>query len=143
MSKSIPVDEAGFALLDEDARAEAYASLIRELRAHISAVCKSENISLRELARRLNVSPSVISRTLSSEGDVLISTLFDLAWALDREWNFKLKLARSKHVTGSRSNHLRSAVDVQKPWVASDVSGDEFKPKGEWKIKKVLEGVGS
>jgi len=49
----------------------------------IKEICKECGISLRELAKRMNVSPGVVVRMLSEDGNPTVSTLENIAKALD------------------------------------------------------------
>ena len=48
----------------------------------IKEICKERGISLRELAKRMNVSPGVVVRMLSEGGNPTVSTLDNIAKAL-------------------------------------------------------------
>ena len=60
------------------------------VRGQILAAAKRDGIGVRELARRMNISASAVSRQLSSEGDMRFSTAILLARALGQRWNFSL-----------------------------------------------------
>lgn len=51
-------------------------------------------VGVNDLARKLNVSPAVVSRFFSNEGDMRLSTAVLFARALDCEWTFTLKEQR-------------------------------------------------
>jgi DNA-binding transcriptional ArsR family regulator len=67
------------------------AMLTARVRGEILAAVKEEGVGVRELARRLHVSPAAVSRHLRSEGDLRLSTASLFASALGREWSFQLK----------------------------------------------------
>ena len=60
------------------------------VRGQILAAAKRDGIGVRELARRMNISASAVSRQLSSEGDMRLSTAILLAHALGQRWHFSL-----------------------------------------------------
>lgn len=49
----------------------------------IKEICKERGISMRELAKRMNVSPGVVVRMLSENGNPKVSTLENIAKVLD------------------------------------------------------------
>lgn len=49
----------------------------------IKEICKERGISIRELAKRMNVSPGVVVRMLSEDGNPKVSTLENIAKVLD------------------------------------------------------------
>lgn len=61
------------------------------VRGQILAAMNEDHVGVRELARKLGVSPSAVSRQLRSEGDIRISTAVILAHALGREWKMILQ----------------------------------------------------
>ncbi len=67
------------------------AAQVGHVRGQILAAMNDQNVGVRELARRLNVSASAVSRQLKSEGDMRISTAILLAYALEREWTMNLQ----------------------------------------------------
>jgi hypothetical protein len=60
------------------------------VRGQILAAAKRDGIGVRELARRMKISASAVSRQLSSEGDMRLSTAILLARALGQRWHFSL-----------------------------------------------------
>ncbi|MFT8803098.1 MAG: helix-turn-helix transcriptional regulator, partial [Gluconobacter cerinus] len=72
-----------FLELPVDARAEAYGDLLREIRLALIAQMNKSNLSRSQLASKLNVSKSVITRIFNPEADIYLSTIFDIAWALN------------------------------------------------------------
>jgi DNA-binding transcriptional ArsR family regulator len=65
----------------------------RSIRRQLKAAAESKGIGIRELAKRLGVSPPAVSRHLSSDGDLRISTAVLLADAMELEWKFSLTKA--------------------------------------------------
>jgi hypothetical protein len=63
---------------------------VGRVRGQILAAAKKEGIGVRELARRMKISASAVSRQLRSEGDMRFSTAVLFAHALGRRWHFSL-----------------------------------------------------
>lgn len=63
---------------------------VGRVRGQILAAAKKEGIGVREIARRLKISASAVSRQLRSEGDMRFSTAILFARALGRRWHFSL-----------------------------------------------------
>lgn len=97
------------------------------LRSHITAAMKQEKVSVRELARRLQVSPAAVSRQLSSEGPIYSTTAGALAAALGRRWHVRLEPVApgasnvrpaptppSNSTSGAQI--LRRSIDAQASW---------------------------
>jgi DNA-binding transcriptional ArsR family regulator len=68
----------------------AAATLVGRVRGEILAAVNEDGVGVRELARRLDVSPAAVSRHLRSEGDLRLSTAALFAAALGRKWNCHL-----------------------------------------------------
>ncbi len=51
----------------------------------VKSICKQQGITLKELAERMNVSAEVVSRMLSENGNPTLSSLKNVAKALDVE----------------------------------------------------------
>jgi len=49
----------------------------------VKSICKQRGITLKELAERMSVTPEVITRMLSNNGNPTLSTLMNMAKALD------------------------------------------------------------
>ena len=86
--------QGGFRGIRRDPRGEAYAHLLRSLRGELAETMIRTGVSRADMARRLGVRPSVITRVMDPGADVLASTIFDLAWALGREWDVQLRPGR-------------------------------------------------
>lgn len=89
-SPNPPEAPGGFGGLARDPKGEAYAELLLRLRGDIAEEMARQGLSRADMARRLGVHPSVVTRVMNPDADVLASTLFDLAWVLDREWGTRL-----------------------------------------------------
>jgi transcriptional regulator with XRE-family HTH domain len=63
---------------------------VGHVRGQILAAAKDEGVGVRELARRMKISASAVSRQLRSEADMRFSTAILLARALGRRWRFLL-----------------------------------------------------
>ncbi len=64
-------------------------SVRRELKRAFS-VAQKRGISQRDIAKKLGVQPSVISRQLSGSANLTLASIGDLAWALDIYPRFRL-----------------------------------------------------
>lgn len=62
-----------------------------ELSIEISKAMKTVNISCSELANRVGVNPSCITRMLRANDNFTVGTLAKLSMALDYEWHISLK----------------------------------------------------
>jgi len=51
----------------------------------VKSICKSQGISLKELAERMSVSAEAVTRMLSENGNPTLSTLINIAKALNME----------------------------------------------------------
>lgn len=51
----------------------------------VKRICKQQGITLKQLAERMDVSPETITRILSDNGNPTLSTLMNIAKALDVE----------------------------------------------------------
>ena len=49
----------------------------------VKSICKQQGITLKELAERMSVTPEVITRMLSDNGNPTLSTLMNMAKALN------------------------------------------------------------
>ena len=49
----------------------------------VKNICKQQGITLKELAERMEVSPEAVTRTLSESGNPTLSTLVNIAKALN------------------------------------------------------------
>ncbi|OJX68066.1 MAG: hypothetical protein BGO92_05240 [Magnetospirillum sp. 64-120] len=66
------------------------ASATRRIRAQLQAAAAKAGLGVRDLAKRLKVSPSAVSRHLRSEGDIRVSTAVLLAGAMGMKWEMTL-----------------------------------------------------
>jgi|SRR5665648_97177 len=51
----------------------------------VKSICKTQGITLKELAERMDVSPEAVTRMLSDNGNPTLSTLVNIAKALNVE----------------------------------------------------------
>lgn len=65
--------------------------LLREIRGQLMVAAQADGVSVREWAKRLNVSASVVSRQMRDDKDLFASTAALLAHSLGREWHVELK----------------------------------------------------
>lgn len=61
------------------------------IREQLSTAAKEEGMGVNKLASCLQVSPSVVSRLLKSEGDMRVSTAVLFARAVNRSWRLVLE----------------------------------------------------
>jgi transcriptional regulator with XRE-family HTH domain len=80
---------------------------------------QKDGVGVNQLARRLGISPSSVSRFLSGEGDALISTMISYGRALGREWSFMLRRDLSCRVQG---NNPHGSIIVINPVQDSSVA---------------------
>lgn len=92
--------------------ADAVVARLMQERALIRNAMALEGIGVRELAKRLKVSPAAVSRQLKDGKDMYIGTATILAHALGRE--FTIDLVRSRHVPDTMTNY-RTAPIVSPP----------------------------
>ena len=82
--------------------------LLREMRGQLMAAAQADGVSIREWAKRLDVSASVVSRQMRDDKDLFASTAALLAHSLGRECHVELK---RKHAgLPDRLNSLVSGV---------------------------------
>jgi Helix-turn-helix len=63
---------------------------LRTIRDHLLSVAERDGVGVNQLARRLDISPSSVSRFFSSDGDIRVSTAVLYARALGCYWDFEL-----------------------------------------------------
>ena len=71
------------------------AALANRFRALLKQAMRDDKVGVRALAKRLGVSPGVISRRLSSEGDLKVWTAAVLAHGLGRTFSVEMHKLRS------------------------------------------------
>lgn len=84
-----------------DAREMELALVLRRIRSLLIDAAADRGVGVKNLAARLDVSPSVVSRMLRSEGDMRVSTAVEWAYALGFAWDFNL---REIHTAAARAN---------------------------------------
>jgi DNA-binding transcriptional ArsR family regulator len=100
-----------------DERDLAVAVVVGRARGLLQQAMSTAGVGVRELARRLKVSPSAVSRHLRSEGDMRLSTAVMLADGLDRRWELGL-VEKQPHAAPVRNYFtLGRGAEVQKPTV--------------------------
>jgi hypothetical protein len=100
--------------------------LIAERQALVAAMAEDQ-VSVRELARRLGVSPAAISRQLRSDKDMLVGTSALLAYALGRQWVTELR----RHPTSPHARANYYQVNTPAPGVGTPHRATfEVKPGG-------------
>lgn len=76
--------------VERDRVAEKVVRALLEVRSKLVEAAQHQKISIREIARRLDVSPNNVARQLGDERDMKIGTAVMLAEALGRDWRFEL-----------------------------------------------------
>lgn len=77
--------------LQRDMPAEAVATLLADFRGLFVEGAEQAGAGVRELARRLQISPASVSRVINSSKDMKISTISLLASAIDSYWHIELR----------------------------------------------------
>jgi transcriptional regulator with XRE-family HTH domain len=89
---------------------------VGRVRGQILAAAKKEGIGVREMARRLKISASAVSRQLRSEGDMRFSTAILFARALGRRWRFSLSPSDAASVTDDEGRTPSPTLPKPVPW---------------------------
>lgn len=76
---------------------------LRTIRDHLSTAAEHDKVGVNQLARRLGISPSSVSRLLARDGDIRVSTAVLYARALGRRWEFALTPDHNCAGCGNRS----------------------------------------
>lgn len=82
------------------ARAHAKARFRNSMLAAVLAAMREQNVTITELARRTGRSKQAISRALQLGANMETGTMFDLAWALGREWALELPASGARPAAG-------------------------------------------
>lgn len=80
------------------------ALVLRTIRAMLVEAAQEDEVGNNQLAYRLKIFPSVVSRLLRSEGDMRVSSAVICAHALGRSWSLRL------HKRCSSNLHERTSV---------------------------------
>jgi transcriptional regulator with XRE-family HTH domain len=87
---------------------------LRTVRDCLLETAERDNVGVNQLAKRLDISPSSVSRFFSSEGDIRVSTAVLYARALGCLWNFSLYPDSACTVRGNQSGKPELSVyDVE------------------------------
>lgn len=105
-----------------DPREIEVALTLDKIRDLLKEAAEEESVGINDLARRLDVAPSSVSRFFSSEGDMRVSTIVLYALALGRSFHPSLSHA---HVHGSNSLHMHVVQDHGWPGSATTTAGPE------------------
>ena len=81
---------------------------LRTIRDSLLVAAEEEKVGVNQLAGRLHISPSAVSRTLGGDHDMRVSTAVLYARALGRRWDFVL---RDNEACAVRGNH-RGAIAI-------------------------------
>ena len=86
---------------------------VQRIRGLLLEAAQRDGVGVNQLASRLKVSPSAVSRVLRSEGDMRVSTAVLFALALGRQWVFTLspKGADRASAEPGRSTPVQCLVD--------------------------------
>ncbi len=76
---------------------------LRTVRDCLLEAAERENVGVNQIAKRLGISPSSVSRFFSGEGDIRVSTAVVYARALGCLWNFSLYPNSACAVRGNHS----------------------------------------
>lgn len=85
----------------------------------VKSICKQQGITLRQLAERMDVSPEVVTRMLSDNGNPTLSSLENIAKALSIEVyelfdNFDAdKMVRGYLEVGTKTYRINNFNDLQ------------------------------
>lgn len=74
-----------------DPAADAVVAALQRVRGLLLEAAQAKGVGVREIARRLNVSPAAVSRQLRADGDMRISTAAMLAHAIGQSWKIELE----------------------------------------------------
>jgi transcriptional regulator with XRE-family HTH domain len=93
----------------------------RELRGAYLEEKKKRGLTLQEIADKLGVEKSVVSRRLSGEANLTLRILVEMAWALGREFSLSLpESLRQEEVASppslskwSQSSELAAALEIR------------------------------
>lgn len=81
-------------------------SVHREIQAAFAKASDATGLTQQELANRLEVNRATVNKRLLGQENLTLRTIADLAWALDREPEFRLKdVSRPSH-----ANHIQPAI---------------------------------
>lgn len=81
--------------------------VLREIRDLIMCAAQEGGVGVNQLAKRLDIAPSSVSRFLGGEGDMRVSTAVLYARALGRVWDFSL---RHNEDAVTKGNHIGCPV---------------------------------
>ncbi len=93
---------------------------LRSIRDALMSAAESDSVGVNQLAKRLDVSPSVVSRMLRSEGDMRVSTAVLCARALGRVWDLTLSRMEPGHEGVNFKQKWQTIVEQPIPSWASE-----------------------
>ncbi len=112
--------------IETDPDEMAVATILARIRVLLHKAAEDGDVRVNQLAKRLNVSPSVVSRLLRSEGDMKVSTAVLWARALGKVWSFALEDMDSG-AYGQNAN-VRNDIIARFGREATSVSVSDFEP---------------
>ncbi len=103
MSSKIIIDD-GFSFSDSLERAKTNSAYYEEdllitVAERIISAMKKQGVSRSELARRMGVSPTYITKVLRGHANLSLETLAKLAFALELKWECLLIQQQNSHAT--------------------------------------------
>jgi plasmid maintenance system antidote protein VapI len=112
--------EAGAVELDAD---EIEVSLaLQAIRDQLLAVAEKARVGVTQLANRLHISPSAVSRLLGGESDMRVSTAVLYARALGCRWDFRLAPDDGYSLKGNNQGRAEAFVGIMNTSTMTTVS---------------------
>lgn len=113
--------------IETDPDEMAVAAALMRMRGLLREAAENDDVRVGQLADRLNVSPSVVSRMLRSEGDMKVSTAVLWARALGKVWHLTLHDLH-KGGYGRNADPKREAITRVLDACPASVSDPDHKP---------------
>lgn len=104
---------------------------LQSIRKQLLEAADNDHVGVSQLARRLHISPSAVSRALSGESDMRISTAVLYARALGRRWDVSLTVDAACQAAGNRAAGLEIIVGIQNASTATPGSVFQLGPKSD------------
>lgn len=111
--------------LKRDYDEEYIARVVNRVRGLLAQAVHERNITLTELAQKLGVNRSLVTRFFNSEGDMKVSTLALIAKALGKEWDIRLSDCRESKEGSNFHRHRGEQVRKETNFGRPIVSGWE------------------
>ena len=129
--RSLFGEAAGKPQIDPDSLAAA--ELARHIRGLLAEATHEEKLSITDLAKRIGVSKSAVSRHLNSDGDIRASTMAIIGRALGRK--FVVDLVREEKFAHPNVNYTTSGAStlhnpvIMRPMFSGMTQGTKVNPK--------------